>query len=110
MRHPDEQELGIIEEPKAPTTASMLAIYQDKLAMRRRLANLDPSNPQWRSDQAEILGLIAMEFRHAGLVERAIPPFEESCAILRELTDLDPRNSDLRRHFSMNCAARKGEA
>ena len=72
--------------------------------MRRRLANLDPSNPQWRSDEAEILGLIAMEFRHAGLVERAIRPFEESCAILRELTDLDPRNSDLRRHFSMNLA------
>jgi tetratricopeptide (TPR) repeat protein len=104
MGHPDEQELGIIEEPKAPTTASMLAIYHDKLATRRRLANLDPSNLQWRSDEAEILGLIAMEFRHAGLVERAIRPFEESCAILRELTDLDPRNSHLRRHFSMNLA------
>src|SRR3954453_6174854 len=102
MRHPDEQEFGIFEEPRPPTTASMLAIYHDKLATRRRLANLDPTNPQWQSDQAEILGLIATEFRHAGLVQRAIRPFEESCSILRALTDLDPRNSNLRRHLSTN--------
>ena len=32
-----------------------LAVYEESLAIRRRLARIDPSNAQWRHDEACIL-------------------------------------------------------
>ena len=79
-----------------------MAIYEHKLASRRRLAKVDPTNPQWRCNAAELLKLIGNEYQRAGLPERAIQAQQESCAILRELVDLDPRNRELQRHLSIN--------
>lgn len=98
----DQPELEIGEELAPHTTAQMLAIYEDKLATRRRLAHIDPTNPQWRCDEAGILATIGIEYRNAGLSERAMRAFQESCIILRELADLDPRNSNLHRHLSIS--------
>ena len=36
-------------------TAGALASYDESLAIRRRLAETDPSNVQWRSDEAYVL-------------------------------------------------------
>ena len=82
--------------------ASLLVIYEQKLASRRRLAKVDPTNLQWRCSAAELLKLIGNEYQRAGLPERAIQAQQESCAMLRELVDLDPRNRELQRHLSIS--------
>jgi tetratricopeptide (TPR) repeat protein len=104
MSEADQREFEIGEDLAPHTTAQMLAMYEDKLATRRRLADIDPTNPQWRCDEAGILATIGIEYRNADLSEPAISAFQESCIILRELADLDPRNSHLHRHLSASLA------
>lgn len=84
--------------------ASLLTVYEDKLVMRRRLAEVDPTNPQWKCDQAEILELIRNEYQRAGMSQAAIRAHQESCIILRELAELDPRNRELHQHLSLSLA------
>ena len=55
MSEADSRELEIGEELAPHTPAQILAIYEGKLAIRRRLADIDPTNPQWRCDEAGIL-------------------------------------------------------
>ena len=43
-----------------------LAACRDSLAIRRRLAGLDPTNAQWRHDEACILDHIGNVYRKAG--------------------------------------------
>jgi len=104
MSEADQREVEIGEERAPHTTAQILAIYEDKLATRRRLAHVDPTNPQWRCDEAGILTTIGIESRKLGWSEQAIRAFQESCIILRELADLDPRNSTLHGHLSTSLA------
>jgi tetratricopeptide (TPR) repeat protein len=104
MSEADSRELEIGEELAPHTPAQILAIYEGKLAIRRRLADIDPTNPQWRCDEAGILATIGIECQNAGLSERAIRAFQEGCAILRELAARDPRNSNLQRHLSTSLA------
>ena len=104
MSETDQREIKIAEGLTPDRTAQILAICENKLATRRRLAHIDPTNPQWRCDEAGILTTIGMESRNAGLSVQAICAFEESCIILRELADRDPRNSNLHRHLSMGLA------
>ena len=104
MSETDQREVKIGEGLTADTTAQILAICENKLATRRRLAHIDPTNPQWRCDEAGILTTIGIESRNAGLSVQAICAFEESCIILRELADRDPRNSNLHRHLSIGLA------
>jgi hypothetical protein len=96
MSGTDQHEVKRGESLTPHMRAEILAICQNKLATRRRLAHIDPTNPQWRCDEAGILTTIGIESRNAGLSEQAICAFEESCIILRELADRDPRNSNLR--------------
>jgi len=103
MSEADQREIDTRAEP-SHTAAQMLAIYEDKLATRRRLAHIDPTNSQWRCDEAGILTTIGIEARKVGWSEQAIRAFQESCIILRELADLDPRNSTLHQHLSTNLA------
>ena len=104
MSETDQREVKIGEGLTPDTTAQILAICENKLATRRRLAHIDPTNPQWRCDEAGILTTIGIESRNAGLSEQAICAFQESCIILRELADRDPRNSNLHRHLSIGLA------
>jgi len=77
-----------------------LGIYESKLETRRRLARIDPSNLQWRWDEAQLLGLIGSEYSKARMPGPAITAHEESSLIWRELVERDPRNFDLQRHLS----------
>jgi hypothetical protein len=70
MSEADQREVKIGEELAPHTTAQILAIYENKLATRRRLAHIDPTNPQWRCDEAGILTTIGIESRNAGLSEQ----------------------------------------
>jgi len=102
MSEADQREVATRAELASHTAAQMLAIYEDKLATRRRLAHIDPTNSQWRCDEAGILTTIGIESRKVGWSEQAIRAFQESCIILRELADRDPRNSTLHQHLSTN--------
>jgi tetratricopeptide (TPR) repeat protein len=70
-----------------------LAAYEECLAIRRRLAKVDPGNTQWQHDEACILDQIGNEYRDVGMKRRAIAAYEASLAVLRHLAEIDPRNS-----------------
>jgi hypothetical protein len=71
MSETDQREVKIAEGLTPDTTAQILAICENKLATRRRLAHIDPTNPQWRCDEAGILTTIGIESRNAGLSVQA---------------------------------------
>jgi tetratricopeptide (TPR) repeat protein len=70
-----------------------LAIYEECLAIRRRLAKVDPHNTQWQHDQASLLDQIGDEYRNARLTRQAIGAYEASLAVLRHLAEIDPRDT-----------------
>jgi tetratricopeptide (TPR) repeat protein len=69
-----------------------LAIYEECLAIRRRLVKVDPLNTQWQHDEACLLDQIGSEYRNAGMKRQAIAAYEASLAVLRHLAQIDPRN------------------
>jgi tetratricopeptide (TPR) repeat protein len=69
--------------------------YQKSLALRHRLVRVDPTNAQWRYDEACILDQIGYEYRKAGLIQEAVAVYEVSAAIWRQLAKVDPRNRQL---------------
>ena len=75
-----------------PTTPGNLAAYEECLAIRRRLAKVDPRNTQWQHDQALILDQIGNEYRNAGMKRQAIEAYEGSLAVWRHLANIDPQN------------------
>ena len=75
--------------------AGLLADYQKSLALRHRLVCIDPTNAQWRYDEACILDQIGYEYRKGGLNQEAIAAYEVSAAIWRQLAKTDPRNRQL---------------
>lgn len=91
-------------EPALAAHTKNLSIYEGKLATRRRLAQIDPTNPQWRCDEAEILDVIGNEYRSAGMTASAIGAYQQSCTILRELADLNPRNLNLLKYLTIGLA------
>jgi tetratricopeptide (TPR) repeat protein len=70
-----------------------LAVYEECLAIRRRLAKVDPRNTQWQHDEACLLDQIGNEYRNAGMKRQAIAAYEASLAVLRHLAEIDPRNT-----------------
>ena len=70
-----------------------LAVYEECLAIRRRLAKVDPHNAQWQHDEACLLDQIGDEYRNAGMKRQAIGAYEASLAVLRHLAEIDPRNT-----------------
>jgi tetratricopeptide (TPR) repeat protein len=85
----------------------VLEDYQRSLALRHRLVRIDPSNAQWRYDEACILDQIGHEYRKAGLSHQAITAYEVSAAIWRQLAKADPRNRQLDLSISL---AKLGDA
>ena len=75
--------------------AGLLADYQKSLALRHRLVCIDPTNAQWRYDEACILDQIGYEYRKAERNQEAIAAYEVSAAIWRQLGKTDPRNRQL---------------
>ena len=69
-----------------------LAAYTESLALRHRLARIDPSNAQWRHDAACILNSIGDVHRKVGKNQEAIAAYEEGVAIWRQLSKRDPRD------------------
>ena len=82
-----------------------LAACRDSLAFRRRLAGLDPTNAQWRHDEACILDHIGNVYRKAGEAQDAIAAYEESVAIWRRLANLARR--DRQRQLNVTMSLRK---
>jgi tetratricopeptide (TPR) repeat protein len=70
-----------------------LAVYEECLAIRRRLAKVDPRNTQWQHDEACLLDQIGNEYRNAGMKRQAIAAYEASLAVLRHLAEIDARNT-----------------
>ena len=85
-----------------PTTPGNLAAYEECLAIRRRLAKVDPRNTQWQHDQALILDQIGNEYRNAGMKRQAIEAYEGSLAVWRHLANIDPQNSQRQRDVAIS--------
>jgi hypothetical protein len=62
-----------------------LAVYEECLAIRRRLVKVDPLNTQWQHGEACLLDQIGSEYRNAGMKGQAIAAYEASLAVLRHL-------------------------
>ena len=85
-----------------------LAIYEESLTFRRRLAEIDPHNNQWRRNSAYFLDRIGDEYRKVGMRERAIAAYEESLAVWRHLAKIDRRNPQLQLNISV-CLDKLGD-
>jgi tetratricopeptide (TPR) repeat protein len=79
-----------------------LAACRESLAIRRRLAKIDPSNAQWRHDEACILDQIGNVYRKARKTQEAIAAYEEGVAIWRQLTNLARRDPQRQLKISMS--------
>ena len=77
-----------------------LAIYEQSLTLRRRLAKIDPRNSQWPRDAAYFLERIGDEYRKVGMNQRAIAAYEESLTVWRHLAKIDRRNPQLQLNIS----------
>jgi tetratricopeptide (TPR) repeat protein len=73
----------------------VLEDYQKSLALRHRLVCADPTNAQWRYDEACFLDQIGYEYRKAGLNQEAVGVYEVSATIWRQLAKTDPWNRQL---------------
>ena len=56
-------------------SAGELASYEESLALRRRLAKIDPSNTQWQRDEAYVLDRIGDEYRILRMSHRAMAAY-----------------------------------
>ena len=70
----------------------VLEDYQKSLALRHRLVSIDPTNAQWRYDEACFLDQIGYEYRKAELNQEAVAAYEVSATIWRQLAKTDPWN------------------
>ena len=70
------------------------------LAFRRRLAKIDPSNAQWRHDEACVLYRIGNIYRDAGKNAEAIVALAGEVAIWRELAQAIPRDRQRQLHIA----------
>jgi tetratricopeptide (TPR) repeat protein len=89
-------------------SSGALAIYEESLTLRRRLAEIDPHNNQWQRDSAFFLDRIGDEYRKVGMRERAIAAYEESLAVWRHLAKIDRRNPQLQLNISV-CLDKLGD-
>jgi tetratricopeptide (TPR) repeat protein len=88
--------LNLVSVPKDfGQLTGALEEYQKSLALRHRLVRIDPTNAQWRYDEACILDRMGYEYRKAGLTDEAIAAYEVSASIWRQLAKTDPRNRRL---------------
>jgi len=94
--HPTPCHLNFAQGPRHfGQRTGMLEDYQKRLALRHRLVCIDPTNAQWRHDEACILDRIGEEYRRVGLAHETIAVYEVSVAIWRQLAKVGPRNQQL---------------
>jgi tetratricopeptide (TPR) repeat protein len=79
-----------------------LEACRDSLAIRRRLAGLDPSNAQWSHDEACILDHIGNVYQKAGKAQEAIAAYESSVAIWRQLAKQARRDRQRQLNVTMS--------
>ena len=72
--------------------AGVLEGYRESLAVRRRLAEADPSNAGWQRDLSFSLTLLAQYHEKAGDRTQALQFARESLLIDERLFALDPTN------------------
>ena len=89
-------------------SSGALAIYEESLTLRRRLAEIDPRNNQWQRDAAYFLDRIGDEYRKVGMKQRAIATYEESLVVWRHLAKIDRRNPQLQLNISV-CLDKLGD-
>jgi tetratricopeptide (TPR) repeat protein len=89
-------------------SSGALAIYEESLTLRRRLAKIDPRNSQWQRDGAYFLETIGDEYRNVGMNERAIAAYEESLAVWRHLAKIDRRSPQRQLNISV-CLDKLGD-
>jgi tetratricopeptide (TPR) repeat protein len=89
-------------------SSGALAIYEESLTLRRRLAEIDPHNNQWQRDSAYFLGRIGDEYRKVDMKERAIAAYKESLTVWRHLAKIDRRNPQLQLNIS-ECLDKLGD-
>ena len=89
-------------------SSGALAIYEESLTLRRRLAEIDPRNNQWQRDAAYFLDRIGDEYRKVGMKQRAIAAYEESLTVWRRLAKIDRRNPQLQLNIS-ECLDKLGD-
>jgi tetratricopeptide (TPR) repeat protein len=82
-----------------------LAACQQALAIRRRLARIDPSNAQWRHDEACVLDRIGNAYRKTGKTQEAIAAYEQGVAVWRQLAKHAPR--DLHRQLKVSMSLKQ---
>ena len=97
-----------INDVDSDVSSGALAIYEESLTLRRRLAEIDPRNNQWQRDAAYFLDRIGDEYRKVGMRERAIAAYEESLAVWRHLANIDRRNPQLQLNIS-ECLDKLGD-
>ncbi|MBN1439807.1 MAG: tetratricopeptide repeat protein, partial [Anaerolineales bacterium] len=74
-----------------------LASYRESLAIRKRLAEADPSNAGWQRDLSYCLTRLAELYKRQGERLKALPLAEESLSIDERLSALDPTNVQWRK-------------
>src|SRR4029077_17255365 len=89
-------------------SSGALAIYEESLTLRRRLAEIDPRNNQWQRDAAYFLDRIGDEYIKVGMKQRATAAYEESLAVWRHLANIDRRNPQLQLNIS-ECLDKLGD-
>jgi tetratricopeptide (TPR) repeat protein len=97
-----------VESDDFDESSGALAIYEESLTLRRRLAEIDPRNNQWQRDAAYFLDRIGDEYRKVGMRERAIAAYEESLTVWRHLAKIDRRNPQLQPNIS-ECLDKLGD-
>ena len=97
-----------VDSDEFDESSGALAIYQESLILRRRLAEIDPRNNQWQRDAAYFLDRIGDEYRKVGMRERAIAAYEESLTVWRHLAKIDRRNPQLQPNIS-ECLDKLGD-
>jgi tetratricopeptide (TPR) repeat protein len=102
-RLPWERDLTMndVDSDNFGESTEALAIYEESLNFRRRLAKIDPWNSQWQRDGAYFLDRIGDEYRKVGMNQRAIAAYEESLAVWRQLAKIDWRNPQRQLNISV---------
>ena len=80
------------------------AAFEEALAIRRRLAEQDPSNAGWQSDLAVAHNWVGGVLQAQGKLTEAMAAFEEDLAIRRRLAEQDPSNADWQRDWRWRTA------
>ncbi len=79
-----------------------LAAYLESLAVRRRLAEVDPSNAGWQRDLSVSQDRVGNVLRDQGDLGGALAAYLESLAVSGRLAEADPSNAGWQRDLSVS--------